>query len=581
MNFNNSSIIIGSNIFNQKKIFKKRNLYLNKMLKPNSTFFYLPKELSKKVPNNKTKLKFNNFPKKKLSFIKKDKLNFFHNTLNEFKKQNKKSFSSNGKNHSLSSLNSQINKKLDNNLKYNNKIISSHKVYSIKRSYSNDTSLNNENKIFDFNNIKNYFKNKFEKSKKKIEGLYHKNNKDINNVFYLNEEFPNFITNIFLNEIQLFNSQNKNLQIFYGKIENILNISEIKDLFFEEIIHKILQRNLYINFQNVEIIKKDIVNIIKKEFSYFINVGKNLKNEENKINYIFPIKEFINIYRKKLKKKRQFDQKLLKTYSNLTINKNINKSSSSIDINKENDIEKKITIERDLIENDEKIKIKELKRRNKENELMKIFIESEKKNETKNLSEDEIKIKKKKYFDSNNIISKEHNLFFYKFHCFKNKQKKLKDILNIQSLSQTVKNKFNKIFFEYDEQKSKFEKEKKYILNKIFEYIKNLKKMSTNNQNEIDFCEKFQNKIILFNHKKNNDYILLKDEFKNFRKKIEKINNDNFIRSRNFHLIKKRNNFYDYHYIFPKMSNLKFQNINKTQFMIINSNKNKTFMLNS
>ena len=105
--------------------------------------------------------------------------------------------------------------------------------------------------------------------------------------------------------------------------------------------------------------------------------------------------------------------------------------------------------------------------------------------------------------------------------------------------------------------------------------------MSTNNQNEIDFCEKFQNKIILFNHKKNNDYILLKDEFKNFRKKIEKINNDNFIRSRNFHLIKKRNNFYDYHYIFPKMSNLKFQNINKTQFMIINSNKNKTFMLNS
>ena len=581
MNFNNSSIIIGSNIFNQKKIFKKRNLYLNKMLKPNSTFFYLPKELSKKVPNNKTKLKFNNFPKKKLSFIKKDKLNFFHNTLNEFKKQNKKSFSSNGKNHSLSSLNSQINKKLDNNLKYNNKIISSHKVYSIKRSYSNDTSLNNENKIFDFNNIKNYFKNKFEKSKKKIEGLYHKNNKDINNVFYLNEEFPNFITNIFLNEIQLFNSQNKNLQIFYGKIENILNISEIKDLFFEEIIHKILQRNLYINFQNVEIIKKDIVNIIKKEFSYFINVGKNLKNEENKINYIFPIKEFINIYRKKLKKKRQFDQKLLKTYSNLTINKNINKSSSSIDINKENDIERKITIERDLIENDEKIKIKELKRRNKENELMKIFIESEKKNETKNLSEDEIKIKKKKYFDSNNIISKEHNLFFYKFHCFKNKQKKLKDILNIQSLSQTVKNKFNKIFFEYDEQKSKFEKEKKYILNKIFEYIKNLKKMSTNNQNEIDFCEKFQNKIILFNHKKNNDYILLKDEFKNFRKKIEKINNDNFIRSRNFHLIKKRNNFYDYHYIFPKMSNLKFQNINKTQFMIINSNKNKTFMLNS
>ena len=581
MNFNNSSIIIGSNIFNQKKIFKKRNLYLNKMLKPNSTFFYLPKELSKKVPNNKTKLKFNNFPKKKLSFIKKDKLNFFHNTLNEFKKQNKKSFSSNGKNHSLSSLNSQINKKLDNNLKYNNKIISSHKVYSIKRSYSNDTSLNNENKIFDFNNIKNYFKNKFEKSKKKIEGLYHKNNKDINNVFYLNEEFPNFITNIFLNEIQLFNSQNKNLQIFYGKIENILNISEIKDLFFEEIIHKILQRNLYINFQNVEIIKKDIVNIIKKEFSYFINVGKNLKNEENKINYIFPIKEFINIYRKKLKKKRQFDQKLLKTYSNLTINKNINKSSSSIDINKENDIEKKITIERDLIENDEKIKIKELKRRNKENELMKIFIESEKKNETKNLSEDEIKIKKKKYFDSNNIISKEHNLFFYKFHCFKNKQKKLKDILNIQSLSQTVKNKFNKIFFEYDEQKSKFEKEKKYILNKIFEYIKNLKKMSTNNQNEIDFCEKFLNKIILFNHKKNNDYILLKDEFKNFRKKIEKIKNDNFIRSRNFHLIKKRNNFYDYHYIFPKMSNLKFQNINKTQFMIINSNKNKTFMLNS
>lgn len=171
---------------------------------------------------------------------------------------------------------------------------------------------------------------------------------------------------------------------------------------------------------------------------------------------------------------------------------------------------------------------------------MKIFIESEKKNETKNLSEDEIKIKKKKYFDSNNIISKEHNLFFYKFHCFKNKQKKLKDILNIQSLSQTVKNKFNKIFFEYDEQKSKFEKEKKYILNKIFEYIKNLKKMSTNNQNEIDFCEKFQNKIILFNHKKNNDYILLKDEFKNFRKKIEKINNDNFIRSRNFHLIKKK-----------------------------------------
>lgn len=171
--------------------------------------------------------------------------------------------------------------------------------------------------------------------------MYHKNNKDINNVFYLNEEFPNFITNIFLNEIQLFNSQNKNLQIFYGKIENILNISEIKDLFFEEIIHKILQRNLYINFQNVEIIKKDIVNIIKKEFSYFINVGKNLKNEENKINYIFPIKEFINIYRKKLKKKRQFDQKLLKTYSNLTINKNINKSSSSIDINKENDIEKK------------------------------------------------------------------------------------------------------------------------------------------------------------------------------------------------------------------------------------------------
>ena len=581
MNFNNSSIIIGSNIFNQKKIFKKRNLYLNKMLKPNSTFFYLPKELSKKVPNNKTKLKFNNFPKKKLSFIKKDKLNFFHNTLYEFKKQNKKSFSSNGKNHSLSSLNSQINKKLDNNLKYNNKIISSHKVYSIKRSYSNDTSLNNENKIFDFNNIKNYFKNKFEKSKKKIEGLYHKNNKDINNVFYLNEEFPNFITNIFLNEIQLFNSQNKNLQIFYGKIENILNISEIKDLFFEEIIHKILQRNLYINFQNVEIIKKDIVNIIKKEFSYFINVGKNLKNEENKISYIFPIKEFINIYRKKLKKKRQFDQKLLKTYSNLTINKNINKSSSSIDINKENDIERKITIERDLIENDEKIKIKELKRRNKENELMKLFIESEKKNETKNLSEDEIKIKKKKYFDSNNIISKEHNLFFYKFHCFKNKQKKLKDILNIQSLSQTVKNKFNKIFFEYDEQKSKFEKEKKYILNKIYEYIKNLKKMSTNNQNEIDFCEKFQNKIILFNHKKNNDYILLKDEFKNFRKKIEKIKNDNFIRSRNFHLIKKRNNFYDYHYIFPKMSNLKFQNINKTQFMIINSNKNKTFMLNS
>ena len=91
----------------------------------------------------------------------------------------------------------------------------------------------------------------------------------------------------------------------------------------------------------------------------------------------------------------------------------------------------------------------------------------------------------------------------------------------------------------------------------------------------------FFHKIILLNHKKNNDYNLLKDEFKKFRKKREKIKNNNFIKSRNFHLIKKRNNSYDYHYIFPKMANKKFQYINRNQFVVINSNKNNTVMSSS
>ena len=206
---------------------------------------------------------------------------------------------------------------------------------------------------------------------------------------------------------------------------------------------------------------------------------------------------------------------------------------------------------------------------------MKIFIESEKKHAFKNLSDENI-IKKKKYFDSNDIISKDNNFLFYKFQIIKNNEKKLRETLNIQSLSQTTRNKYKKIFFEYDEQKSKFESEKKYILNKIFEHIKNLKSVSINNQDEIDFCENFQNKIILFNHKKNNDYNLLKDEFRKFKKRLEKIKNNTFIKSRNFHLINKRNNSYDYHYIFPKMGNKKYQIPNKNQFIIINSNKNNT-----
>ena len=579
MNFNNSSIILDNNLFISKKIFKKKNFYLSQIFKPHSSFFYLPKELSNNISNNKSNLKFNNFQKKKFSFMNKEKPNFPQNNVKDIKNGTyRKSISLNGNNPSLSSLNLHINqKKEDNSVKANiNEMRNSHKFYSIKKSYSNDILLNNENQKLNFKSIKNYFKNKFEKCKNKIEELYHKNNKNRNNIFYLYDEFPNFIAKTFLNQIKLFNSQKKNLEIFYGKIENILNISVIKHLFFEEIIHKIIQRNLYINFQNLEIIKIDLVNIIKNEFSYFINVGKNIKKEINNVNNIFPIKEFINIYGKKLKKKRNFDKNLLKTYSNLTINKKISKPSLIIDVNnKENDKENNIAIEKELTEYDEKIKIKELKRRNKEDELMKIFIESEKKHAFKNLSDENI-IKKKKYFDSNDIISKDNNFLFYKFQIIKNNEKKLRETLNIQSLSQTTRNKYKKIFFEYDEQKSKFESEKKYILNKIFEHIKNLKSVSINNQDEIDFCENFQNKIILFNHKKNNDYNLLKDEFRKFKKRLEKIKNNTFIKSRNFHLINKRNNSYDYHYIFPKMGNKKYQIPNKNQFIIINSNKNNT-----
>ena len=579
MNFNNSSIILDNNLFISKKIFKKKNFYLSQIFKPHSSFFYLPKELSNNISNNKSNLKFNNFQKKKFSFMNKEKPNFPQNNVKDIKKGTyRKSISLNGNNPSLSSLNLHINqKKEDNSVKANiNEMRNSHKFYSIKKSYSNDILLNNENQKLNFKSIKNYFKNKFEKCKNKIEELYHKNNKNRNNIFYLYDEFPNFIAKTFLNQIKLFNSQKKNLEIFYGKIENILNISVIKHLFFEEIIHKIIQRNLYVNFQNLEIIKIDLVNIIKNEFSYFINVGKNIKKEINNVNNIFPIKEFINIYGKKLKKKRNFDKNLLKTYSNLTINKKISKPSLIIDVNnKENDKENNIAIEKELTEYDEKIKIKELKRRNKEDELMKIFIESEKKHAFKNLSDENI-IKKKKYFDSNDIISKDNNFLFYKFQIIKNNEKKLRETLNIQSLSQTTRNKYKKIFFEYDEQKSKFESEKKYILNKIFEHIKNLKSVSINNQDEIDFCENFQNKIILFNHKKNNDYNLLKDEFRKFKKRLEKIKNNTFIKSRNFHLINKRNNSYDYHYIFPKMGNKKYQIPNKNQFIIINSNKNNT-----
>ena len=580
MNYNNS-IIIDNNFFNSQKYFKKKNLSLSQIFKPHSSFFYLPKEISNSISNNKSNLKFKNFQKKKFSIMIKDKTKSSQNNVNKIKKESiRKSISLNGNNPSLNSLNFHINKKIDNSLQNNDEMKSSYKFYSFKKSYSNDILLNNENNILNFKSIKNYFKNKFEKYKKKIGELYNKTNKNINKVYYLYDEFPIFIANTFLNQIKLFNSQHKNLEIFCGKIENILNVPVIKHLFFEEIIHKIIQRNICVNFQNLEIIKKDILNIIKKEFSYFINVGKNMKKESNKVNYIFPIKEFINIYGKNLKKKRTLDKDLFKTFSNLTIKKYISRSSSTIDLNKENDKLNNIAIEKDLTECKEKIKIKELKRRNKEDELMKIFIESEKIYELKNLSDDNI-IKKKKCFDSNDIISKDNNLFFYKFHSIKKNEKKLRETLNIQSISQSIKNKYKKIFFEYDEQKSKFEKEKKYILNKIVEHIKNLKSLSINNQKEIDFCEHFQNKIILLNHKKNNDYNLLKDEFKKFRKKLEKIKNNNFIKSRNFHLIKKRNNSYDYHYIFPKMANKKFQYINRNQFVVINSNKNNTVMSSS
>ncbi len=254
----------------------EKNLY--KIKKSNSNEDYIDDNI---ITNNskKSRLRNNFLEQNYRSLCQKFTFNFLKNIGGTFfspkkennniikirKKNDYNSFSLIRKNTSLN--NSKIYKKEINNLK--NK-----RLNSFRNSISNEIILyNNENNKINFEEVKNYFKDKLEEYKIKIEKFYLKNNKIFQNNLY--EKFPDLIAKILKNEIKLYISK-KEKDVFLDNLEKILNINSIKKLFFEEIIDSIFYRNMLVNFQNEEIIKNDIKNIINKELFDLISNGKNL-----------------------------------------------------------------------------------------------------------------------------------------------------------------------------------------------------------------------------------------------------------------------------------------------------------------
>ena len=426
---------------------------------------------------------------------------------------------------------------------------------NLKNSLSNESIIiNNEQNKINYEDIYYYVQIKLEENKNKIETFFHNNNKNFNDIIDFYNKFPDLITKIILNEI---NNQKDNLKSFSGNIERILNISLIKKLFFNDIISSIFYRNAFINFQNEEIIKNDIINIINKKLSDLIELGNKIlkdKKSDNNV-FFFPTIKFMDEYYKMLKVKRQFDKNLLKLSHNFRLKKNTSKMNiKKYIINNNNDTSKCISIEKKIIEDEEKSKKKELKRRKKEDELMKIFTESLRNidNDNNYFSDENIKWNQK-YLD----LNEENKLLLYRI----NQKKKIKESLNIKSLSGDKIKNDNKKLFNGVKEMSKFEKEKSKLLKEICEYIKSLKLRGNINYEEIKLCEQFQNKIILLSNKVNNNFNCLREEFillKN-KSKNKKFVEDNI----NFRTINNQVNFFNYQFIFQRFLFLKNKKSNK------------------
>ena len=198
----------------------------------------------------------------------------------------------------------------------------------------------------------------------------------------------------------------KEKDVFLENLEKILNINSIKKLFFEEIIDSIFYRNMLVNFQNEEIIKNDIKNIINKELFDLISIGKNLikqnQNETQLIKFIFPLKAFLNDYKRILINKRKLNKTFFNDSNKFEIKiakkflKIQNKKEEKNLLNNNNII---FPLENNKVEIEEKRKKKELKRRKKEDELMKLFTEKINiKHKLKYTLSDENFTKKKKIF---------------------------------------------------------------------------------------------------------------------------------------------------------------------------------------
>ena len=220
---------------------------------------------------------------------------------------------------------------------------------NLKNSLSNESIIiNNEQNKINYEDIYYYVQIKLEENKNKIETFFHNNNKNFNDIIDFYNKFPDLITKIILNEI---NNQKDNLKSFSGNIERILNISLIKKLFFNDIISSIFYRNAFINFQNEEIIKNDIINIINKKLSDLIELGNKIlkdKKSDNNV-FFFPTIKFMDEYYKMLKVKRQFDKNLLKLSHNFRLKKNTPKMNiKKYIINNNNDTSKCISIEKKI-----------------------------------------------------------------------------------------------------------------------------------------------------------------------------------------------------------------------------------------
>ena len=552
----------------------EKNLY--KIKKSNSNEDYIDDNI---IINNskKSRLRNNFLEQSYRSLCQKYTFNFLKNIGGTFfspkkennniikirKKNDYNSFSLIRKNTSLN--NSKLYKKEMNNLK--NK-----RLHSFRNSISNEIILyNNENNKINFEEVKNYLKDKLEEYKIKIEKFYLKNNKIFQNNLY--EKFPDLIAKILKNEIKLYISK-KEKDVFLENLEKILNINSIKKLFFEEIIDSIFYRNMLVNFQNEEIIKNDIKNIINKELFDLISIGKNLikqnQNETQLIKFIFPLKAFLNDYKRILINKRklnktffndsnQFEIKIAKKFLKIQ-----NKKEEKNLLNNNNII---FPLENHKVEIEDKRKKKELKRRKNEDELMKLFTEKINiKHKLKYTLSDENFTKKKKIFESNN---KENKIFYYKIFHHPN-EKKIIETLNIKSLSLESENRnnLNKKIFNDLKLISKFEKQKQLLLFQVNQYIKYIKSLGINYFEELKIFENFQNKIISIDNKNKFNFNSLKNEFNLLKIKVEKFKNRKKIKTS----YQPKFNFLDYHYIFQKTFNLRKNNDDNKRLIITNYN---------